>query len=120
MSSSITLNNELDISGTSFHGVYIKVKPSDLFLFFGEGIESDGYKVSKEYVFEYKGMVFTLYDWKSTGLYDERYRSPEEFWAQESVELHIGSRCNSGVEMEFKMALEAHLFNKVGLLVLNA
>jgi len=117
--SGITLTHYIDDAiGTSFHGVYIDVNPSDLFLFFGDGGESDGYKVSKEWVFEYKEMVFALYDWKSTSLYDEDLPSPKEFWAQESVELHIGG--SGGVyENEFKEALKAHLFNKVGFLVLD-
>jgi hypothetical protein len=119
--SAITLTtNTDDIIGTSFHSVYFDVNPSDLFLFFGDGeLYYEGYKTTKEWAFEYKGKVFTLYDWKSTSNYDESLMCPEDFWAQESVELHIGSSFGAIEEREFAEALKAHLFNKVGFLVLD-
>ena len=47
---------------------------------FGPPIESDGYKVSGEWVFtDAEGNVFTLYDWKSTSLYDSDLPTVYEF-----------------------------------------
>lgn len=119
MSNKIVLNQNASVGGTSFHSVYINVKPSDLFLFFGDSDITDDYKVSKEWTFQFKGMVFTIYDWKSTNLYDRDLPSPEDFWAQDEVRLHVGG-WSFGDDIEFKEALEMHLFNKVGFLVLDA
>jgi hypothetical protein len=107
--SAIKLTTQMDdIIGTSFHSVYFDVNPSDLFLFFDDGhLNYDGYKTTKEWAFVYKDKVFTLYDWKSTSAYDEDYMSSEEFWAQESVELHIGSSYGAIEEREFAEALES-------------
>ncbi len=47
---------------------------------FGEPITGDEYKISGEWIFEgSSGSVFTLYDWKSTNLYDPGLPSVEEF-----------------------------------------
>lgn len=121
----MNINNKIQLTnggavGSSFHNVYIKLNPADIFLFFGDVEETDGYKVSKEWIFEYKSRIFCLYDWKETNLYDSNLPSPAEYWAQDEVELHIASRHGMIEEMEFKVALKAHFFNKVGFLVLDA
>jgi hypothetical protein len=59
---------------------------------FGEPDSGDGYKVSGEWLFESdSGQVVTLYDWKSTDLYDSDLPSPAEFrsrgWA---IDFHVG------------------------------
>lgn len=79
-------------SGTSFHGVTVRVKPSLLIEALGDTRISDDYKISKEWIFIHKptGAIFTLYDWKETSLYDNGYPSPSQVWSGSSIELHIG------------------------------
>jgi hypothetical protein len=85
------LNQDASANGTSLQG-YVDIAPATLVKVFGEPNESDGYKVSGEYVFtDDKGNVFTLYDWKSTTLYDPEYMRPSDLWAMtEPWEIHIG------------------------------
>ena len=88
----ITLNNDADVCGTSRVGE-ITASYAALEAAFGEPIESDGYKVSGEWSFETdEGDVFTLYDWKSTKLYDGEYPSVEEFRSLPNAEFNIGGR----------------------------
>lgn len=87
-------------NGTSRQGD-IQVKYKDLVLAFGEPMESDGYKVSGEWVFlnEDSGDVFTLYDWKSTHLYDISLPSMDEFRnIDEPVQFNIGGRSKGNIE----------------------
>ena len=50
----------------------IRVAPRRLVAVFGPPAKVDGYKVSGEYVFsDAAGSVFTVYDWKSTTLYED-------------------------------------------------
>jgi hypothetical protein len=69
------------------------IEPAMLVKMFGPGEESDGYKVSGEYVFTGpEGTVYTVYDYKSTSLYDDDYPTPEEFWSStEPTYFSIGS-----------------------------
>ena len=86
--------------GTSLMG-YITVKYSDLVLAFGEPIESDGHKVSGEWIFieEESGEVFTIYDWKCTSLYDSSLMSVEQFRALKyKVTFNVGGNNKSNVE----------------------
>ena len=49
---------------------------------FGEPLEGDDYKVSGEWIFKGpNGSVFTVYDWKSTALYDTDLPSVADFRA---------------------------------------
>ena len=60
---------------------------------FGVARGGDDYKVSRHWVFRKGDLVFTLYDWKSTNLYESGLLSPEEFWAcEEPMDLHVGSK----------------------------
>lgn len=79
--------------GTSLIG-YMDLSPTKLIKNFGEPFESDGYKVSGEYVFVNRYGVVTLYDWKMTKLYDQYNDfTPEELWAQERpLNFHIGGK----------------------------
>jgi hypothetical protein len=79
-------------NGTCLQG-YVVLKPAALVRRFGEPQEGDGYKVSGEYIFEdSKGNIYTLYDWKSTTLYDcEAALRPSELWASEELfKFNIG------------------------------
>ena len=56
-------------------------------------IESDEYKVSGEWIFESEtGDVVTLYDWKSTDLYDTDLPSVEEFRQESRYDFHVGAK----------------------------
>lgn len=89
----------------------IMVAPSDLVLAFGKPGDSDEYKVSGEWTFHDKqnDIVFTLYDWKCTSLYESGYPSPEELWATTTpVYINIGGDHKGNVE-EFKAMIRTHI-----------
>lgn len=79
------------LCGSSLQGS-IKLDPHKLIWYQGLPGESDGYKVSGEYIFESedKKSVLSLYDWKMTSLYDKDYLTPFEVWLSDSLELNIG------------------------------
>ena len=85
------LNQNANTSGTHRVGT-IHLKPRDIIKAFGFPQNSDGYKVSGEYIFTDEiGEVFTLYDYKMTSLYDPEYINPVDFWALETPqEFSIG------------------------------
>jgi hypothetical protein len=65
----------------------------DLVKLFGEPEESDGYKVSMEWTLkDEEGNIVSIYDWKSTNLYDSSLPSPEEIQELDSFDWHIGAR----------------------------
>lgn len=80
-------------AGCSFHDTTIDCSFSQLVALFGPPLESDGYKISGEWLFTDKsGNVATVYDWKETSLYDSDYPTVEELRSQPVVEWHIGAR----------------------------
>lgn len=91
------------------------LSPRDVVARFGPPSGGDGLKVSGSYTFvRQPGIVFTLYDWKLTSLYergngieadhpDARLPTPEEFWASETPErLNIGGFEHRGDVEHFK------------------
>ena len=73
---------------------HISLIPRQLVEQFGKPGKCDEYKVSGEYTFvDDSGRVYTLYDWKSTSLYNDQIDqgiesdlpTPEEFWANEKL-----------------------------------
>lgn len=65
--------------GTELIG-HVDVAYADLVAAFGEPIESDNFKVSGEWILvDDENRVYTIYDWKSTNLYDPHLQSVEEF-----------------------------------------
>lgn len=71
----------------------VAIPPASVVRCIGKGDEGDGYKVSRQWVFRKKNLVFTLYDWKSTDLYESGMWSPESLWqCEEPFDLHIGSK----------------------------
>jgi len=80
-----------DCIGGSLQG-YIDLVPSELVEKLGKPDESDGYKVSGEYVFQLDdGTKFYIYDWKCTNLYDDGYPLVSDFWTSNSPEtFNIG------------------------------
>jgi len=106
MGSNFKINKQADTTKTTEQG-RIEISPKRLTEVFGQPSVSDGYKTSGQYVFTSEsGDVFTLYDWKSTSLYDDEMVSPEEFWDEiGQVDLEIGATSKNGVQ-EFKSFLE--------------
>ena len=71
----------------------IQIIPSAVVRCFGEGESGDGFKVFRTWIFRRGDLVFTLYDWKSTSLFDAEMWTPQELWAShEPFDLHIGSK----------------------------
>lgn len=76
---------------------YIEASPAELVRLFGKPCESDGYKVSGEYLFKVWDTYVTLYDWKMTSLYDEDYIKPEDFWkSEERYIFNVGANKKEG------------------------
>lgn len=88
-----------NVSMTSLKGTFTATFPQ-MIEKFGPGAEGVD-KVSKEWVFtDEHNNVFTVYDWKSTRLYDPGYPEPADLWAsKDPYEFHVGGRtcCDSFV-----------------------
>lgn len=76
-------------AGTHLQG-YVEAPYAKLHALFGEP-STDGYKVSSEWVLEFEGRVYTVYDYKDTNLYDLEAMSVDAFRALPSFNWHIGS-----------------------------
>jgi hypothetical protein len=85
--------------------VNVDLAPRFLVEAFGNPSEGDGYKVSGIYTFisEKKDLIFTVYDWKSTNLFDEvpGAPSPQEFCASKKpTELSIGGKSKDATKFK--------------------
>lgn len=67
---------------------YYTASYRELYALFGESSECD--KSSTQWIVNYKGKNYSIYDYKETELYDEDLPSVEEFRSQESYNWHIG------------------------------
>ena len=77
------LDDHADSGGTSLKGS-VELAPSRLVEKFGTPQQSDGYKTSGEYTFRgADGLVFCLYAWKASTLYDSDGIHPDELWASD-------------------------------------
>lgn len=85
------VNYDLDICCTSLQTKVI-ARYSDLVALFGEPEDDDEYKVSGCWTIEGpEGAVLTIYDWKSTSLYDDSLPTVREFRTSKQRHLfHIG------------------------------
>lgn len=85
-------NDQNDADGTSLVG-HVKTTYGQLVKLFGEPVESDGYKVSGEWILKNdNGDVITIYDWKSTTLYDHDCPTVDEFRTNgEEFVFNVGS-----------------------------
>lgn len=90
------LNPNADINGTHKQGE-LQTTFGQLLAVFGMPEESDGHKSSGDWIFESKaGDVFTIYDWKSTSLYDSSLPSVDEFRRSPAiVTFSVGGRGNA-------------------------
>jgi hypothetical protein len=89
---SYVLTSSAESDGTHQFGE-VAIPPASIVRCFGQGCESDGFKVSRRWVFRKGNLIFTLYDWKSTDLYDSDMWSPELLWkCEEPFDLHVGSK----------------------------
>jgi len=71
----------------------VQILPHSVVRCFGTGDCGDGYKVSHTWAFRRGELIYSLYDWKSTHLYDSTMWTPQELWASnEPFDLHVGSR----------------------------
>lgn len=101
---------EPDLSnGSSLKGLML-ARYCDLVCLLGEPDVCDMYKVSGEWVLQDdEGNIVTLYDWKSTNLYDPDYPSVAEFRdSMEFQEFHVGGH-NLMAARAFVQALNREL-----------
>ena len=71
----------------------VAITPACVVRCFGQGFRGDGFKVSRQWVFRKGKLVFTLYDWKSTDLYEPGMWTASELWACEwTFDLCVGSK----------------------------
>lgn len=90
------LNPNANIDGSSKQAE-LHTTFAELLALFGMPEESDGHKSSGDWIFESnKGDVFTIYDWKSTSLYDSSLPSVDEFRRSPAiVTFSVGGRGNA-------------------------
>ncbi len=90
--SSFVLTDSAEAAETEFFDE-VQVVPASIIRRFGPGSDGDGYKVSRHWTFRRGDLIFTLYDWKSTNLYDTGMWSPRSLWKCElPFDLHVGSK----------------------------
>lgn len=88
-----------DSNGSGFCG-FITVPFARLVEVFGEPEESDGYKVSAEWVITFEdGTVATVYDWKATNLYEDYLPSPKTLRGMNYDQWHVGGFDSRAVDL---------------------
>jgi hypothetical protein len=85
------VDHNANVNGTSLKG-HITCEYAYIVKKFGQPLDGDDYKVSGEWHFtDDKGNAFTLYDWKSTELYDSGLPSVEQFRAKKQATFNVGA-----------------------------
>ena len=108
----LVTDDDVDFNGTHKVGS-IKACYQDLVNLFGEPHEADGYKISGEWEFVGdNGEPVTVYDWKSTNLYEGCDLSVEDFRSLESAEFSVGGHCEQDA-VKFNEWLKPQLEGKV-------
>lgn len=91
-------NSDANADGTSFR-INFTAAPCLVTKTFGISLGGDEFKVSHEWIFQAiddPSVVFTLYSWKNTSLYDLGYQSPNNFIISEyPYAWHIGATDNN-------------------------
>jgi len=93
MEDEFVLDLDADPTGTHLQ-LYVPIVPVELVIAFGKPSGGDQYKTSGEYTFRHiqSDSVITVYDWKSTQLYDGCGWDPDTFWnSNEAYDFHIGA-----------------------------
>lgn len=87
-------DKDLETAGSCLQG-YFRATYKELYDFFGEPCEGDGYKVSSQWKVSRRGNNFTIYDWKATNLYSEELPHVEAFREDSSPKFwHVGGICD--------------------------
>ena len=88
----ITFKGTTDFGGGSGQGS-IESSYDNLVKLFGEPMEGDDYKVSMEWsAIDNNGNIVSIYDWKSTNLYDDELPDPSHLKGLESFSWNIGAK----------------------------
>ena len=100
----ITPTQRANVLSTSFFGVCVKAKVSDMVKTLGEPHFTDAdEKTSIEWIFETEyGMPFTIYDWQE--------KVPANVNREQVCEFHIGGNTKKGAERA-KAIIEEYLHN---------
>lgn len=105
-------NEKLDIVGTYLIG-YFRATYKELENVLGKPESGDEYKSSTEWRVEHLGKVFTIYDWKTTNLYECYLNSVENFRQCEIPCLwHIGGH-NAEFFDSFIKVLDYEIYKKI-------
>ena len=85
------INEDANIDGTHYQ-TSVVIPPRDLVDLLGPYLEGDG-KISGQYILETKsGSVVSIYEYKSTSLYDPMNPDPKVFWdSDKPYRFHIGA-----------------------------
>lgn len=86
------------VAGSCLQG-YVEASYAQLRELFGPSNETDGYKVSTEWIIRFDdGAVATIYDYKMTNLYDREYPGVSAFRHMPSYNWHIGGHSKTIVQ----------------------
>lgn len=86
-----TLNDRSRLSGTSFHGYTLNIKPNNLITLFGPYENPKDGKVQTEWDLLYDNIPFSIYDWKEY----------EDFEFDKVIEYHIGTHTEKESEIVY-------------------
>jgi hypothetical protein len=104
-----TLDPKGDTSHTSWADDFEVAPAAVVRAFGGPPRRGDAYKISGLYPFVGDDRVFTLYDWKSTSLWDQDLPSALAFWNCRSTEvLSIGSDADDIAEFRSWLLRRLH------------
>lgn len=106
-----TSHSDFSFKGLSAQALLI---PCAVIEAFGNGEKGDDFKVSRHWTFRKGDLIFSLYDWKSTNLYDPALLTPEELWSLRTpVLFNVGSEPLNGAEVfDFTIWLMQVTLNK--------
>lgn len=91
---------EADLTGTSLQS-YLDMPMSRIVAVFGEPkTDVDGYKVAFEWAITFAdGTIASIYDYKSSSLYDDDNPTPEAMRAADFSGWHIGGKSKRAAEL---------------------
>lgn len=99
-----------DVSKTEGHTHWdrIDVVPTKLRKACGEGIISQNDPhMTRQWLFTKGNRTFSVYDWKSTSLFDPKFPTPEAFWnSNKPVSLHLCGEDDDAAEADVNLLIE--------------